>query len=64
MKVPHITASLGCDASAVKTKNLDFIPLQKPVRLVGRFGYCIKEDGNDYLSFDKYNKGKTREKKR
>lgn len=64
LKVPHITASLGCDASAVKTKNLDFIPLQKPVKLVGRFGYWIKEDSNEYLSFDKYAKRKIREKKR
>lgn len=64
LKVPHITASLGCDTSAVKTKNLNFILLQRPVRLVGRFALWIKEDGNEYLSFDKYNKEKVREKKR
>lgn len=62
LKVPHITASLSNDASAVKTKNLNFIPLQKPVKLVGRFGYWIKEDGNEYLSFDKYAKEKVKEK--
>lgn len=54
LKVPHITVSLGEDASAKNTKDLTFVSLKNPVKLVGRFGYWIKENGLEYLSFDKY----------
>ena len=56
LKVPHITASLSEDASASNTKNLSFVPLEKPIKVVGRFGYWIKEENNEYLSFEKQKK--------
>ena len=60
LKVPHITASLAEGAKASNTKNLNFKPLEKPVKLVGRFGYWIKGENEEYLSYEPYSKGKTR----
>ncbi|MBQ8193287.1 MAG: hypothetical protein IJZ46_04390 [Bacilli bacterium] len=57
---PHITASLAEEAKASNTKNLNFKPLEKPVKLVGRFGYWIKGENEEYLSYEPYSKGKTR----
>lgn len=59
-KVPHITASLSEGAKASNTKNLEFKPLEKPIRIVGKFGYWIKEKDNEYLSYDPFSKNKTR----
>lgn len=56
LKVPHITASLEVDAKASNTKNLDFKPLDTPIKLTGRFGYWIKEENKEYLSFEPYSK--------
>lgn len=56
LKIPHITASLADGARAINTKNLKFNPLEIPVRIVGRFGYWIKENDKEYLSFDRYQK--------
>ena len=39
LKVPHITASLAEGAKASNTKKLWFKPLDRPVKLVGKFGY-------------------------
>lgn len=52
--IPHITASLSENGEACDTKNLKFSSLQKPVKLTGRFGYWIKEENNEYLSFEPY----------
>ena len=60
LKVPHITASLAEGAKASNTKNLDFKPLEKPIKLIGRFGYWIKDENNEYLSFEPYAKNKSR----
>lgn len=60
LKVPHITASLAEGAKASNTKNLDFKPLEKPIKLIGRFGYWIKDENNEYLSFEPYAKKKSR----
>ena len=60
LKVPHITASLAEGAIAAHTKNLKFEPLEKPVKLIGRFGYWIKEDDKEYLSYEPYYKSKVR----
>ena len=38
LKVPHITASLSEGAKASNTKNLKFKPLEKPIKIVGKFG--------------------------
>lgn len=59
-KVPHITASLSEGAKASNTKNLEFKPLEKPIRIVGKFGYWIKEKDNEYLSYNPFSKNKTR----
>ena len=58
LKVPHITASLANNAKASNTKNLKFIPLENPVKLVGRFGYWIKDVDNEYVSYEIYSKKK------
>ena len=60
LKVSHITASLAEGAKASNTKNLDFKPLEKPIKLIGRFGYWIKDENNEYLSFEPYVKSKLR----
>ena len=54
LKVPHITASLSEGAKAVNTKNLTFKRLEKPIKITGRFGYWIKEDGKEFLSYEPY----------
>lgn len=59
LNVPHITASLSVGAKASNTKNLNFMPLEKPVKLVGRFGYWIKKENEEYLSYEPYHKNKT-----
>ncbi len=55
LKVPHITASLKDGAKASKTKDLDFKPIDK-VLIRGRFGYWIKEDGKEFVSYSPYKK--------
>ena len=60
LKTPHITASLAEGAKATNTKNLNFKPLEKPVKLVGRFGYWIKGKSEEHLSYEPYLKCKTR----
>lgn len=52
--IPHITTSISLDSKPVNTKNLEFIPLEKPVMIKGRFGYWINDNGEEYLSFEKY----------
>ncbi len=54
LKVPHITASLAEGAKAVNTKNLKFSPLKKHIKLIGKFGYWIKEENIEYLSYKPY----------
>lgn len=54
LKKPHITASIAIGASGMNTKNLKFISLKKPIKIVGRFGYWIKDGKNEYLSFDPF----------
>ena len=44
----------------MNTKNLNFKPLEKPIKLVGKFGYWIKEEDNEYLSFEPYTKSKAK----
>lgn len=52
LKTPHITASLAEGAKAANTKKLNFKPLEKPIKLVGRFGYWIKNENEEYLSYE------------
>ena len=60
LKTPHITASLAEGAKASNTKNLNFKPLEKPIKLIGKFGYWIKDGNVEYLSYEPYTKGKVR----
>lgn len=60
LKVPHITASLSEGAKASNTKNLEFKPLKKPIKIVGKFGYWIKDENKEYLSYDPFSKNKIR----
>ena len=54
LKVPHITASLADGAEAFNTKNLKFKPLEKPIKVVGKFGYWIKNEDEEHLSFEQW----------
>lgn len=58
LKVPNITVLLAEGTKASNTKNLNFKPLEKPVKLVGRFGYWIKVKNDEYLSYEPYSKDK------
>lgn len=49
---PHITASLSKNTKPFNTRNLNFHPLDKPIKIVGRFGYYIKKNNKEYLSFE------------
>lgn len=52
--IPHITVSLAKGAKAVNTKNLEFKPLDNPCFIRGRFGYCIRSNGKEYISYTTY----------
>lgn len=54
LKVPHITASLAEGAEACNTKNLKFKALKKPIKIIGKFGYFIEEENDNYLSYDPF----------
>lgn len=54
LKTPHITASLAKGAKAANTKNLNFKSLEKPIRLIGKFGYWIQDKNKEYLSYEPY----------
>lgn len=56
--LPHVTASLSNGAKASNTKNLEFKPLVKPIKIRGKFGYWIKEEGKEYLSYEPFHKNK------
>lgn len=56
LKIPHITASLKEGATAANTKNLEFKPLEEPIKVTGRFGFWIKEENREYVSYKPYNK--------
>ena len=56
---PHITSSLAVGAKASKTRDLVFQRLERPIKVKGVFGYWIKNDNEEHISFEKY-KGMTR----
>mgnify|MGYP007069838814 CR=1 FL=1 len=53
LKIPHITVSISKDAKSKDTKDLKFMPLDKKIEIVGKFGYWIQENGKEYLSYQK-----------
>lgn len=54
LRLPHITASLAVGATPSKTRELLFEPLPEPVLIKGRFGYLIKDDTGEYISYEPY----------
>lgn len=58
LKIPHITVSFSNDSEATGTSNLDFKLLAKPIKIEGKFGYWIKDEKGEYLSFEPYIKKK------
>lgn len=54
LKIPHITASLSENAKSADTKNLKFEPLKQPIKIKGRFGFWIKEEHQEYLSYSPF----------
>ena len=54
LKIPHITVSLSEDATANDSKDLNFKKLTKPIKVRGRFGYFVKDNGKEYVSFEPY----------
>ena len=62
LKPPHITASLQNGANAANTKDLKFIPLNNPIKITGRFGYWIKEEDKEYVSYEPYKINKVNKK--
>ena len=61
LRLPHITASLAEGAKASNTKDLHFKRLERPIPIRGRFGFWIKEEGKEYLSFEPYDVTKQNE---
>lgn len=57
LRIPHITCSYSKNAIPNKTKDLNFSPI-KPVKIRGRFGYWIKKENNEYLSFEPFYENK------
>jgi hypothetical protein len=56
LKVPHITVSLAKGARANDTKNLDFRPLDTPIKVKCRFGYHIRDYKGERVSFERQRK--------
>lgn len=53
---PHITASISNNGKSKDTCKLKFTPLKEKVKITGRFGYWIKEENKEYVTFNTYNK--------
>lgn len=64
LRVPHITASLALEADAKDTKNLNFEKMPFQYKIKGKFGFWIKEDDKEYLSFEQYKINNTIENNR
>lgn len=56
LKIPHITVSLSKNVKAVNTKNLKFILLEKPIKVIGTFGYWLKDETQEFSLFEAINK--------
>lgn len=54
LKIPHINASLANKAKTVNSKKLNFKRLENPIKLIRSFGYWIKENGNQYVSYEPF----------
>lgn len=51
LKTPHITASLSDNAFSDKTSDLLFIPLEREIKIIGKFGCYIRENDSEYVSY-------------
>ena len=56
LKDPHIIVSLAKNAKAADTKNLKFIPLKKTIKVTSTFGYWLKNEEQEFVSFEPFNK--------
>lgn len=54
LKKPHITVSINEGAKAVNTQYLNFEKIPLPYKVKGKFGYWIKDNGKEYISYEKY----------
>ncbi len=54
LRIPHITTSSSKNSTFRNTKNLNFKPLNKKVKITGKFGFWIKEKDKEYLSYEPY----------
>lgn len=54
LKRPHITTSLAPGAKPMKTKDLDFVQFEKPVKIKGKFGYWVKNGYKQYLMYKEF----------
>ena len=55
--IPHLTLSISKDSKNRCTRDLDFKPLNIPIIIKGKLGYCIEKIPNDktsrYITFEK-----------
>ena len=51
---PHLTSSISKNGKSKDTCKLKFTPLKEKIKVTGRFGYWIKEDTKEYVSFKPY----------
>lgn len=63
LHIPHITASLNDNVKAEESKYLIYEPLERPYRVKGKFGYWIKDEDKEYVSYDPYKSKKKALKK-
>lgn len=56
IKKPHITASISDNGKSKNTDKLNFVPLEKKVKIKGKFGYWVIYDNNEYVSFEPHRK--------
>ena len=48
--ISHMTLSISSDSKNRYTRDLDFKPLKEPIKVRGRFGYCIENVLGDKTS--------------
>lgn len=49
---PHLTSSISDNGKSKDTHKLKFSPLKEKIKITGKFGYWIKTDTEEYLSFE------------
>lgn len=57
--IPHITVSLSENGKAVDTGKLKFEKLNKPIKIIGKFGFYLRDKDKDEISFKPYTQTKS-----